>query len=204
VNEDFADLESLWRQEPDPEEQRIFRSLARATSRRAKLLQYGEILLALFLVAGVLATLFLAPRPATVALAILLAASLGWSSWKRHNLAQVAMMLDRSSREAFVASAVQSARARLRRSNLGLALILPGFFLGIAWKTVLSTGGLERLADLGRSLMQPNGLAALALILIVLVYFGYANLRLRREFRRLEELQREYRDEAERDREGKI
>jgi hypothetical protein len=196
MTSEFEELSLLWAHEPDAEEQRIFESLARTVSRRAKLIYYIELGLAFFLVIAVTAIVFLDPKPATLALVVLAIAALGWSSWKRYNLHQVEMIIDCSDREALIASALESAEARMRQSKLSFLLLVPSFFLGLALRgTTAGSFGLF-VHTLWQSFVQPLTLVGAAAVFLLLLYFAREVLRLRRELRRLKGLQRQYREEA--------
>lgn len=200
----FDDIAALWKQEPDAEERRTFEALARRTGWRARLLRYLDIGLALFVLIGVLLALLWDRGPATVALVLLCIVAIVWSNWKRHKLRQVALALDTSNREAFVATAMESVRARLRSSSMWIVLLLPSVALGlalIAAATKPPTLGWF-LGDVVRRFTSPSGVAWAVFLALLIIYFGMVNLRLRRELERLKSLENQYREEAARDLEG--
>jgi hypothetical protein len=193
---DFDDFAALWTQEPNAEEERIFQSLARTVSRRAKLIYYIEIGLAFFLLVSLLSVMVVEKRLATAAPIILVAAALSWSVWKRYELQQVAMIVDCSDRRSLLSSAMATARGRLRQSTWSLILVPPVFCLTLALKFTRD-GSLPISAnDLWAFLGRPPMLAALAAILLLLAYVVQQIVRLRRELGRLHALQIEYDAEA--------
>lgn len=206
MNQDFDRFEQLWQQEPADEEIRLFRKLAARAGRKGRALQYAEWGLALLLIAGALAVLFLEPAPATLIVVFLIVTGILWSSWKRSQLAQAAAMLDRSSREALIQSAEKSAKAQLKNSALGLVLIVPGWMLGIALKGMMLLDG--NISDflnafLG-SFTKPPGIASAAVVAAIFAILVQRHLRLRRELRRLVLLREQYRQEAVRDEENQL
>jgi len=196
MSAEFEEFAALWAQEPDAEERRIFAALARTVSRRAKMIYYIELGLALFLGIGVLAALFLDQRPATTVLVLLVIGATAWLSWKRYNLQQVAMIADHSDRERLLKNAIASAEGRLRYSTLSLQFLVPGFFLGLALRGTVSRDFDFFFQTLWDSFIEPLTLAGAVAVVALLLYFGYNNLQLRRQLERLRVLQAQYRQEA--------
>jgi hypothetical protein len=196
MTSEFEEFSLLWAYEPDAEEQRIFESLARTVSRRAKLIYHIELGLAVLLVVGLIAALFLDKKPATSALVVLVITAVGWSSWKRYNIHQVALIMDCSDRESLLSSAIESAEARLRQAKLSFMLLVPSFFLGLALRGTMAGSFSSFLEKLWLSFIQPLTVVGAVAIFLVLVYFGRQIVRLRRELRRLKVLRGEYREEA--------
>lgn len=201
---DFDDIADLWQQEPSADESRAFEQLARQASRKARLMQYAEIGLGAVLIACVLIALSLDAAPATVAIGALIVLAVSWSAWSRNFAAEVRRIVDASDRERLLETAVESAAKRLRHSTLGIALLPPGFLLGVLLKYSASTQG--NLHGFGSnflsSLSSGWGLISLLLVLLALAWFLRGNLRLRRDLARLRELQQGYREEARLDRES--
>jgi hypothetical protein len=196
---DFDDFAALWTQEPNAEEERIFQSLARTVSRRAKLIYYIEIGLAFFLLVSLLSVMVVDKRLATAGPIILVAAALSWSVWKRYELQHVAMIVDCSDRRSLLSSATANAQARLRQSTWSLILVPPVFCLMLALKFTRD-GSLPISAnDLWVFLDRPPMLAGLAAVLLLLAYVAQQIVRLRRELVRLKALQLQYDAEADLD-----
>lgn len=199
--EDFGDLAALWSSAPTQEDEAVLDRLARRTPQRARremaieLVGVGGIALAI-----VLAVIFKLGA-ATVAVGAIILALLGWSAWHRHHLGARALMIDRGDQAEFLASSLAAKEAELKRSALGLALIVPGTFLAMLLLFVL------RHAELGESLSEylisavstPRGLATTALLAATVAVSALAHRRVRRELAALEALQAEYDEEARRD-----
>lgn len=195
---EFDDLARLWQQEPTPEEQALFARLARRTSRRARMVERAEVGVGALLIVGVVAYSIWHSAPAAsllVAAAIIVATI--WSSWRRHVLARHARLIGGNDRREILASGVASARASLKRSAIGMVLLVPGFVLGAMLKYSAMNGSLDGiLAAEIASWSHPRGRLSHVVVLIVLIYLGQVHLRLRRELKRLETLLGQYRDEA--------
>jgi hypothetical protein len=189
---DFDDLSALWNQEPSTEEKRLFASLARTVSLRAKLIHYIDLGLALFVAAGLFALFFYQPTPAAAALVLLVIAAIAWSSWKRHELHQVAMILDCSDRQSLLSSALVAAQARLRMSNLSLIMVPPCFLFGIVLRGAREGSFMAFVHVVGEVLSQPMTIAATIFVSLMWLYVARQNLGVRREVARLKTLQEQY------------
>ncbi len=199
---DLEEYAALWQAEPTAEEEREFQALADGASRRAQFVQYAEHGLALLLLVAVLIAVVMAPAPATIAIGVLSIAALTWSSWRRHLLTQIALLVETSDRGRIVADAMIAARANLRRSTLGLWLYVPGILLGALLTHSFNQGGdLSDFTDvfLRGALVWPEGFAILFLLLVLGLQLVRTNIGFRKELQRLESLQADYREEAKRD-----
>ena len=198
---DFDELARLWTQEQSPEEERILRSLVRRAGWQAKALQYAEVGMCVLLVIAVLVALFVNAQPATLIVGGLTIVAIMWSTWKRRHR-QEAMLIDAGDREKMLESAVRNGRASLKRSALGLTLLVPGFLLGTLLKYLIQSGGQidGYLRALAASVTRPGwGMTGAILIALLLAYLARSHVRMRREVARLEQLRLEYRDEAQLD-----
>lgn len=202
---DLDDWMQVWQDEQDEDELELVRASARRAMRRARLFNYAEHGISAAIIVAVIVWLVLEGAPATIAIAGLAILVILWSSWRRHMLFQVAELIRFDDRRDFLETGVQSARARLKRSRIGLIALLPSFLIGIYLKDGLAHGG--AVGDLSAPFWESvtsGGSAAVALLLFVLValWFGAAHLRLRAEVSRLEQLRDEYRVEASLDGDG--
>jgi hypothetical protein len=199
---DLEEYAALWQAEPTAAEEREFQAIAEGASRRAQFIQYAEHGLALLLLVAVVIAVVMAPAPATIAIGLLSIAALAWSSWRRHLLTQIALLVETSDRSRIVADAMVAARANLRRSTLGLWLFVPGILLGALLTHSFNQGGdLGDFADafLGGALRWPEGYAILFLVAALGFQLVRTNFGFRKELQRLESLQEDYREEAKRD-----
>ncbi len=202
---DLDDFGALWREEAPEPAATEFEPIVRATVRRARLFQYAEIGMSGLLLVAITVALLLEATPATAAIVAIIALATLWSSWKRHLLMDVALLVDGSSREAYVESARRAAEAQLKRSSLGLWLLIPGFALGLLLKHSLMSGG--RLAGFVPAFLDslatsPSAIATVAALLALFAWLVRGNLRLRAEVQRLRTLADAYDREAHLDRLG--
>lgn len=195
---DLHDIARLWLDEPTPQEQVEFRDLAGQAMRRARFLQYAELAWALLLMLAATIATLLSPAPATVAIGALCVAALGGSAWKRHRLADAALLVTSGDRGDFVELEARRVRARLRHSSLGLWLFLPGFLGGALFAhRVIKGGGLDSFL-----LAVRGGAGSVPGVLLLLFAGGYwlvllrGNRRIRRQLARLEALRHAYRAEV--------
>jgi hypothetical protein len=202
-NTEFDDLaRSLWQEEPSEEEQQAFRQLARRASLRARLLRHADLAFAAMLSVAILIGLVFNPEPATAAITVLVVIALSWSSWKRHLLGRMPADGGSDDRGELLRAAVLTASVSLRRSTIGLFAMLPCLLLGaLLGHSYRSGGRLEGFLEAFRAAVtQPSGAAIALIAMLSFAILIRGNLRLRRELWRLEILQREYGEEAERDR----
>lgn len=196
---DFDELASLWQEEPKGEERRDFSAIADRAARRAQLVQYAEHGLALLLVAAVMIAVSLAPAPATMAIGALSIVALGWSSWKRHLLTEVEIMVTTSDRAELLDHAATALGARIWRARLGLWLFFPGAFLAGLFTHSLTQGGdLSGFADvlIQGAFGTRAGLVIVFLVVVLVAQMIQSLARLHRELARLEGLREDYAREA--------
>jgi hypothetical protein len=129
TNEEYLQLASLWTTPPPLAEREALARLARRTPRIARWVQYGELGVVLLLAAAIGAAVVWRLGADTLLLGSLILLLLAWSAWKRHRLADQALLIDRSDRFSYLSSLVRAKEAELTRSAIGLALILPGTLL---------------------------------------------------------------------------
>jgi hypothetical protein len=198
ISGDFDALARLWQQEPSDEEMRLFAKLARRASSRARTVQIAETLIGGLLIVAVISYLIWKAAPAaSLFIAAAIVVGTVWTSWRRHVLAKIARLVESSNREVMLRNAATSLSASLKRSRLGLTLLIPGFVLGAMLKYCTMTGGLDGfLAAEMATWRHPRGQTSHVLVLLVFLYLGSVHFRLRGERDRLERLWEQYRDEA--------
>ncbi len=201
TRDEYRELAALWGEAAPVGDQEEVERLARTTPRRARLAQWSELAVVALLFAAIAASIVWSLGPATMLTGGLLLVLLGWSAWKRHHLANLTLLIDPSDRLSFVRSSADAKEAELRRSALGLALILPGVVIALLWGFSLRhpDGG----ADLGAFLLTvataPRGLITYGCLLAAVIILSMMHVRLRRELAELRRLQQQYADEARRD-----
>lgn len=190
------DLANLWQREPDAEETRLFAEMARATGRRAWMLDKVEFATSLLLSGAIFVFLLLHGSAISIAIGAVIIAAIAWSTWQRHRLMRQSGRFDDRSRHAFLDSAAESAKAAVRRSTIGTALLIPGFALGTMLKYSSMEGTLRGYLDAEVSTWSNvHGWLSHGIVFGTLLYLIRVNLKLRRQVRRVEELRREYAEE---------
>lgn len=192
--DEWKDVAELWTDETSTSEAALVEALAPRAAARARLIQRSELAVSLLLAVAVVGAVVLRPGPAVwlTGGAVLLA--LAWSSWRRHQLATLSLLIDRSGRRTFIESAFAAKQAQVRRSRIGLVLLFPGSLAALLLVDTLRGGSLLRdpasaaatLFDSGGDFVAPLLLVALALHLI------RSHRALTRELGRLEELAAAY------------
>lgn len=201
TRDEYRELASLWGDAAPLDDQQEVARLALATPRRARMAQWGELAVVALLFAAIGASIVWSLGPATMLTGGLLLVLLGWSAWKRHHLANVALLIDQSDRLSFVRSSVRAKEAELRRSGLGLALILPGVVIALLWGFSLRypDGEGQLAAFLLEVVTAPRGLITYGCVLAAVVVLSLMHRRLRAELAELRRLQQQYADEARKD-----
>lgn len=194
---DFGAFTALWQQEPAEEEVRIFRKLARRTSRHARLLRYAETWFGMALAAGTVAVFLYAPGVLTGLLAALLIFAMLWSAWQRHRLDDAAAQVGRANRHDLLESSERSARAALKRSTIGMVGAAPGGLATVALLDLAAHGGDAGtwFADLPATLGSQSILVSVSIVTAVTAAAWRHNRRLHRELGRIAELRAAYREE---------
>ena len=202
--EEFDNLASLWAEEPSFEQRTEFRSLAEQISLRATILEYADLAIGIAIAAGVFVALALRPAPVTLAVGLVAAAGLLWSSWRRHLLRrQIASLLVVSDRTDLLDLQIRQVTTALQRSLIGVVAVVPVYLLFAMLTHSIQSGG--TLAGFGSTLLMamtemPVGLAIAAAMLTLIVQQVITAQRLRLELRRLQMLAGQYREEARLDR----
>jgi hypothetical protein len=196
--EEFSDLAALWCAPAPPAERSELEQLARRTPGRARLVLVAEIAFAAIIALCIAAAMVWRLGPATLLTGSLILLLLGWSAWSRHRLGSLAMLADRSDRLAFVGSLVRAKEAELRRSAIGLALILPGTMLAtmLSFQVQVGDAQLSFAEFIPQVMLTLRGILALALLGSAITLLTLAHLRLIGELTRLHALAREYAEEA--------
>lgn len=201
--DDDSRLAALWSAPPLQEEQRELEQLARRTPGIARATQWGELAVVGGIALAIAAAVVLRFAAASVLIAGLLLLLLGWSAWKRHRLADQAMLIDDHDRLAFVSSGVRAKEAEVRRSAIGLALALPGTVLMmLLYFSMNAAADSDFLAFVGDAASRPRGVIGLAALLALMLLAGRSHLRLLAELARLRSLREEYAEEARQDLRG--
>ncbi|SMF70848.1 hypothetical protein [Allosphingosinicella indica] len=201
---DFDEFAALWTddEQSGAEDRAIVERLAARTSWRASAVEYLEWGLAALLMIAIAAAILVEGRPAALIVGACLAGAILWSSWRRHKLRQVARDLAFGDRPSMLETAIRAARADLRRSNLGVGLILPGFMLGALLQHIAKSGGIAGFGEALIASMLRGGppLAGYVVLGAVIAWLIRSNRQLRTSLRRLEDLLAEYREEERLDR----
>jgi hypothetical protein len=201
TRDEYRELADLWGDAAPVGDQQEVARLAAATPRRARLTQWGELAVVVLLFLGIGASIVWNMGSATMLTGGLLLVLLGWSAWKRHHLANVTLLIDQSDRLSFIRSSVRAKEAELRRSGLGLALVLPGVVIGLLWGFTLRypEGERELGSFLWSAVTAPRGLITYGCVIAAVLILGGLHRRLRTELAQLRRLQEEYADEARKD-----
>ena len=200
--DDYNELAALWSAPPRKEEQRELEQLAQRTVRRARLVQWGELIVVIGLAGLVTGAMLLHLAPTTILMGSLLLLLLGWSAWKRHHLGNIALLIDQRDRLSFVTSSLRAKQAEVNRSALGLALILPGaLMMVLLWYSLRApAGGGDVFAFLWSVWSTPRGLAALGFLACAILVLSLSHARLVKELGGLKALRDEYAEEDRQDR----
>jgi hypothetical protein len=200
---DLDDLAALWAEEPAADEQAELVGLAQRVSRRATLFHYWDIGLGVAIAAGVLLAILLQPAPVTIAIGLVAAGGLLWSTWKRHLLKkQIELLLEVNERSHLLDAQIRRVTTDLHRARLSLFAMPPAIVLFGMLTHSLNRGG--SLAGIGQAVVEKFmeglvGPAVVAAMLTLIVQQAQIARRLRRELIRLEVLRGQYREEAQLD-----
>jgi hypothetical protein len=201
TNEEYLQLASLWTTPPAVAEREALARLARRTPRIARWVQYGELGVVLLLAAAIGAAVIWRLGADTLLLGSLILLLLAWSAWKRHRLADRALLIDRSDRFSYLSSLVQAKEAELARSAVGLALILPGTLLAtvLAHVVYVDAPPQEVAAFLPAIWLSARGMVSFLFLFCALLLLALSHLRLVAELGRLRRLREDYLEEQRRD-----
>ncbi|MEA3038874.1 MAG: hypothetical protein QOE79_1387 [Sphingomonadales bacterium] len=196
----FEDFAALWTEQGDAERQ-AFEAVARKARFQGRLHAYSDIVLVVMIVGISIAGAVLKPSGLMLAISVVIAGSSIAITWKRRKIRQMTRTLDTSSREGFLETSLQNARADLRRLTLSLFVFPLSLPVAVLFKVAWRHGGhlVHPLAELAAWVTSVRGVITLS----VFVFLGAATVRSRlkvkAELRRLKALEDAYRDESERD-----
>ena len=206
MNSDFDDLDdfaSLWAEEPQRDERKELVDLARRVSWRATLLQYWDLGLGGAIALAVLLAILSKPAPVTLAIGLVAAGALLWSTWKRHLMRkQIIDLLDVSERTHLLDLQIRRATTDLNRALVSLiASPLVILLFGMLTHSIDHGGSLLGLGHAVADKFTDGlvGPALAAAMLTLIVQQVQIVRRLRGELRRLAVLSGEYRREAQLD-----
>jgi hypothetical protein len=190
-------LASLWR-EPDPAEQAVFERMARKARLQARLTARSDIALAIATAILLSLALWRHPNPVAIALGLVLYAAMLWLNWKRRALRRMDALDGSAGRQAFLDSAIGSARLKLRNIRLSYYAAIPFLLLGSLFlMTAREAMGIEAaIAYFPAWVATRRGLGFVAMFALVAVWLLYVRRRIRKEIARLETLKRAYEEEA--------
>lgn len=199
IGDDQAQLAALWQTPMSQGEDAAMARLTRRTPRLARVVQYGELAVVLVLgvaVAGAMLWRLGAETLLTGSLVLLL---LGWSAWQRHRLAHMADLVDGRDRFSFLSTSVQAKEAELKRSAMGLALILPGTMLTTLLIFSVAAGGGALGEFIPAAWLSPRGIISIGFLAAAIMLLSLSHLRLIAELGRLQALREAYLHELQRD-----
>jgi hypothetical protein len=201
---DLDDLAGLWAEEPTPEHETELRAIAGRVSLKGLVLQYADLGIGILITAMVLLALITRPAPVTVAVGLVAAAGLVWSSWKRHLLkTQIDLLLLTGDRSDLLDREIARVEAHLHRALVALWAAPPAVLLFAVLAYSIENGGsLAGFTDnmIRSATLFPVGPAILAAILTLLFQQVRLVQGLRQELIALQILRGEYREETRLDR----
>ena len=201
---DLDDLAGLWAEEPTPEHETELRAIAGRVSLKGLVLQYADLGIGILITAMVLLALITRPAPVTVAVGLVAAAGLVWSSWKRHLLkTQIDLLLLTGDRSDLLDREIARVEAHLHRALVALWAAPPAVLLfAVLAYSVENGGSLAGFTDnlIKSATLFPVGPAILAAILTLLFQQVRLVQGLRQELIALQILRGEYREETRLDR----
>jgi hypothetical protein len=191
---DLREYAALWREQADPKERAELRAMAKKIGRRARLRWLIDFAAGFVALGGVSVFVWTRPGPLQLklSLALLAAAVLTWTSWRRHQITRASLAITASDPHSFFKTAIDNLRMEISFLTISFWLSLPAFFIP-TWIGVRILG-INR-ADFVQKLLAVNpAKAGIVIAIIGLVYFysGREIIRLRERLRRLEEMRREY------------
>jgi hypothetical protein len=149
---DMEDWAALWAEEPSREEQHELARVARRASWRGTLIEYADLGFAICIALCILGAIALQPQPATLAIGLLSAGGLFWSSKKRHMLRQATLLAEARDRVVLLEHEIARTSAEHKRAAIGMwatpLVILSGAMLAY----LLTHSG--SLAGFGASLVE--------------------------------------------------
>jgi hypothetical protein len=196
----FDELADLW-QDPDGKEQEAFEALARRARRHGRLMAYGDLALGIVIVGGTALGVFMTPHPGVILLALLLLGLTTLVTWQRRKLRQMAPTLNTADRSAFLESSMRNANANLRRVTLSIIFSPLALIVGVMFKRSLKDNRFwdHPVADMTGWALSLRGLFGFSVLAVALLLLIRSRRKLRRELRGLQQLDRDYAEERERE-----
>jgi F0F1-type ATP synthase assembly protein I len=200
---DFDEFAALWQDEPDPLAQAQMEADARRARRRGRLFDFLEYVFGILLVGIFIGGAFISTSPLTMVVAVPLMLGIGWLTWRRRALRQMARTLNTSDRAGFIDSSMRNARADLRRNTMGLAFLPLLVPIAFVFKVSLRTGGgVQAVLEALTVWMQtPRAPITIGVLIVIAGFTIRSRRRIHRELERLERLRIGYEIEAEHERE---
>ncbi len=115
-------LRALWRDQAGPAQQGQVQALAQQIKVRARRQRLVDIVLGLLAIGPALVVIAFPALPLVRFGAVLALLALAWGIWRRQRLNKAALALDRSNPRAFLAAAIDNARAERRFLFVGVCL----------------------------------------------------------------------------------
>jgi hypothetical protein len=195
----FEDFVALWTEQAA--ERQAFDAVARKVRFQGRLLAYSDIVLVVMVVGISIAGAVLKPSGLMLAISVVIAGSSIAITWKRRKIRQMTRTLDTSSREGFLETSLQNARADLRRLTLSLFVFPLSLPVAVLFKAAWRHGGhlAHPLTELAAWVTSVRGMITLSVFVFLGAATVRARLKVKAELRRLKALEDAYRDESERD-----
>ncbi|GAB5349564.1 hypothetical protein [Alteriqipengyuania sp. 357] len=127
--DDFNDLQALW-QTADPVVEQRVEVMSRRVLRSQRLLELAEIVLGAGLLLLVMITALNVGSAMAVSIGLGISLLIIYSAWSRFRSRRFEALIDVRGQHAYLVQLLISARVRLRRLAVGLALFVPGLVLG--------------------------------------------------------------------------
>ena len=199
IEREMNDLALLWTQEAVPEgEERLVQELARTVGWRGRVIRYADYAAALAIGGAVALIVLLKGTGTTAASGLMIVLVLAWLTAKRQALWELERTMDGAGREALLANAARITSARLKRTNLSLAAIVPAFVIAMWFGYGMANPELDTVQEMVAVVIRRAERTALqfAFLAALVGYLVHARAALRRELRNIEDLGLAYREEA--------
>jgi len=194
---ELEQLAELWN-EPDANAEDID-ALARRARRDAWLMGWADTAMAVIIVGSLALGAMMKPSMSVAAGAFVTIIMTLWINWKRRNFRQITRTLATANRTDFLESSIRLARTGLRRATFSL-ITFPACILAALLYRVSTRGEIDHPAiAIARWATSLRGMVALALLAALIIWMVRSRRRQRNELRRLEEIRRDYAEEAERE-----
>ncbi|TFI59225.1 hypothetical protein E2493_05095 [Sphingomonas parva] len=195
---DLEKLAELWN-EPDASTAEDVDALARRARREARLMGWADTALAVIIVGSLVLGAMMKPSLPVAAGALLTIVMTLWLNWKRRNFRQINRTLAAATRTDFLESSIRLARTRLRRATFSLITFPPAILAALLYR-VSTKGEIDHpVIAIVKWAASLRGMVALGLLVLLFLWMLRSRRRQRDELRRLEEIHRDYAEEAERE-----